>query len=136
MNKNNKQEKDLAVIKEQALAQIQQELAKTTDIKELVTKLYVQNRLNELRLNEIETSVRKPKETLTLQEAADFLGFTKSYLYKLVFEKKVPHYKPLGKIIYFERSELEALIHQNRVATQDEINSGATTYIMNNPLNG
>lgn len=135
MKKNDKQEKDLAAIREQALAQIQQELDKTTDIKELVTKLYVQNKLNELRLNEIEPLVRKPKDSLTLEEAAEFLGFRKSYLYKMVYERKIPHYKPFGKLVYFERSELEELLKSNRVAPMDEIKSQANSYTMSNPLN-
>ena len=30
---------------------------------------------------------------LTVEQAAAYTGYTKSYLYKLAFQKKVPHYK-------------------------------------------
>jgi len=134
MYKDDNHEKNLAVVKDQALAEIKQELDKTTDLKALVTKLYVQNKLNELRLNEIGLLVKKPKDSLTLEEAAEFLGFRKSYLYRMVSERKIPHYKPFGKLVYFDRSELEELLKTNRVAPIDEIKAQANNYVLGNPL--
>ena len=134
MYKDDNHEKNLAVVKDQALAEIKQELDKTTDLKALVTKLYVQNKLTELRLNEIGLLVKKPKDSLTLEEAAEFLGFRKSYLYRMVSERKIPHYKPFGKLVYFDRSELEELLKTNRVAPIDEIKAQANNYVLGNPL--
>lgn len=134
MYKDDNHEKNLAVVKDRALAEIKQELDKTTDLKALVTKLYVQNKLNELRLNEIGLLVKKPKDSLTLEEAAEFLGFRKSYLYRMVSERKIPHYKPFGKLVYFDRSELEELLKTNRVAPIDEIKAQANNYVLGNPL--
>lgn len=134
MYKDDNHEKNLAVVKDRALAEIKQELDKTTDLKALVIKLYVQNKLNELRLNEIGLLVKKPKDSLTLEEAAEFLGFRKSYLYRMVSERKIPHYKPFGKLVYFDRSELEELLKTNRVAPIDEIKAQANNYVLGNPL--
>ena len=45
------------------------------------------------------------KDIMNAQEAAEFLGYKLSYLYKLVSEKKVPYLKPRGKL-YFEKDSL------------------------------
>ena len=47
------------------------------------------------------------KEVLTSDEAARYMGISKSYLYKLTMLRKIPHYKPMGKMCYFNRMELE-----------------------------
>ena len=43
------------------------------------------------------------KETLNLKEAARYLNVSCSHLYKLTYSKQIPHYKPRGKQVYFER---------------------------------
>jgi excisionase family DNA binding protein len=70
------------------------------------------------------------KEVLTSEEAARYLGISKSYLYKLTMQQKIPHYKPLGKMCYFNRVELEQWLQSNRVATEDEISQKAQNYCM------
>ena len=70
------------------------------------------------------------KEVLTTDEAAKYLGVSKSYLYKLTMQQKIPHYKPLGKMCYFNRVELEQWLQSNRVATEDEISQKAQNYCM------
>ena len=46
------------------------------------------------------------KEVLTTAEASAYLGLSESYLYKLTSSKRIPHYKPNGKLVYFNRREL------------------------------
>lgn len=70
------------------------------------------------------------KEVLTSEEAARYLGISKSYLYKLTMQQKIPHYKPLGKMCYFNRVELEQWLQSNRIATEDEISQKAQSYCM------
>ncbi len=70
------------------------------------------------------------KEVLTSDEAAKYMGISKSYLYKLTMGQKIPHYKPMGKMCYFNRLELEQWLQANRVATADEISQHAQTYCM------
>lgn len=67
---------------------------------------------------------------LTAREAADYLGFALSYLYKLTSTHKVPFYGPTGKHILFKRSELEEWVNNSRVATNDELVAKAQTSIM------
>ena len=50
--------------------------------------------------------------------------------YKMTHSRKIPFYKPNGKQIYFDRSEIENWMKQNRVATTDEIETEAVNYIV------
>lgn len=70
------------------------------------------------------------KEILTSDEAALYMGISKSYLYKLTMRQQIPHYKPMGKMCYFNRAELEAWLQRNRVATTEELNERAVHYTM------
>lgn len=68
------------------------------------------------------------KEVLTSDEAAKYMGISKSYLYKLTMRQQIPHYKPMGKMCYFNRAELEQWLQGNRVATSSEISQRAQAY--------
>lgn len=70
------------------------------------------------------------KEVLTSDEAARYMGVSKSYLYKLTMMQKIPHYKPMGKMCYFNRLELEKWLQSNRVSTANEISQRAQSYCM------
>lgn len=70
------------------------------------------------------------KEVLTSDEAARYLGISKSYLYKLTMRQLIPHYKPLGKMCYFNRQELETWLQTNRVSTSEEIEQKAQAYCL------
>ena len=70
------------------------------------------------------------KEVLTSDEAARYLGISKSYLYKLTMLQKIPHYKPMGKMCYFNRLELEGWLQNNRVATDAELSQRAQSYCL------
>ena len=71
-----------------------------------------------------------PKMVLTASETAEFLGLSKSYLYKLTMNRQIPHYKPLGKVIYFDLKEVEDWARQNRIATQTELTDKANSQMM------
>jgi excisionase family DNA binding protein len=55
------------------------------------------------------------KTVLTTDEAARFLGISKSCLYKMTMKMEIPFYKPNGKVCYFNRLELETWMQNNRV---------------------
>lgn len=77
------------------------------------------------KLDAITTVFCQAKEILTLEEAAIFLGISKSCLYKMTHKQIVPFYKPNNKLVYFERSELVKWIRSCRVASMDQIESEA-----------
>lgn len=88
----------------------------------------------EQQLSRIERLLAGQKETLTLEEAAFYSGISKSYLYKLTSSGSIPHYKPEGKMVYFDRDELNAWLKRNRVKTVDEIEQQATDYVRSTPV--
>ncbi len=65
---------------------------------------------------------RKP---LSLEEAADFTGLQKSYLYKLTSTGKIPYYRPNGGRVYFKAEDLEAFIFRKRRAADYELSEKA-----------
>lgn len=71
------------------------------------------------------------KEILTAEETARYLGITKSHLYKLTSAGKIPYYKPSGKLCYFKRTEIEQWLQTARIASSDEIDRQAQSYLMN-----
>ncbi len=81
------------------------------------------------QLNRIEAGLIGQKAVLTFEEVAKFTGFSKSYLYKLTSSGKIPHFKPQGKLIYFERSQVEAWLMQNPIKTADAIEQEAANYV-------
>ena len=87
------------------------------------------------RLERIEKGVMLQKNVLTFEEAVMFTGLAKSYLYKLTASGKIPYYKPGGKLIYFDRSELERWMLRNPVKTADEIEQQAVNYCHTNRAN-
>lgn len=62
----------------------------------------------EMRVEELEQMLFLTKNVLSFDEASKFLNLSKSYLYKLTSGNLIPHYKPQGKMLYFEKVELEA----------------------------
>ena len=68
------------------------------------------------------------KEVLTADECAQYLGVSKSYLYKLTMARKIPFSKPLGKMCFFSRADIEAWLMSNRVATADELQDRAQAF--------
>ena len=81
------------------------------------------------RLEQLENLYLYQKAVLNFKEAAEFLSLSTSYLYKLTHGCKIPHYKPNGKNIYFNREELEQWLFRNRVQTTDELENKAVTYL-------
>ena len=69
------------------------------------------------------------KEVLTSDEAARYLGVSKSCLYKWTCARQIPHFKsPTGKMCFFNRKEIEAWMQSQRVATDEELAAQAETF--------
>ena len=86
----------------------------------------------EMRVQSLEQQQFNLKNILSFEEASMFLHLSKSYLYKLTSAGLIPHYKPQGKMLYFEKEELENWLRQNPVKTQSEIAEAAQSYILKN----
>lgn len=82
------------------------------------------------KLEILTNAVLSNKNTLNLEEAATFTNLTASYLYKLTSKQEIPHFKPRGKMLYFDRAELENWLRQNRVKPLAEIDSAAASHVL------
>lgn len=93
----------------------------------------MENSLIITKLNNIEALLHQQEDRpFTLEEAARYIGISKSHLYKLTSEKKIPHYKPQNKKIYFEKTELKNWILTNRNSSEQELEAQANEYISGN----
>lgn len=72
---------------------------------------------NELieRLARIErNSLLAAKNVLSIDDVVLLTGLSKAYIYRLTSTKQIPYYKPNGKVVYFDRAEIEGWMKQNR----------------------
>ena len=81
------------------------------------------------RIEELEKMVKRTKNVLRFDEACEYIGVSESLLYKLTAANEVPHYKPRGKMLYFDREEIDKWLLQNK---QDAIVM-VTKVELNNP---
>lgn len=66
------------------------------------------------RLDRLERLMIANKEVLTFDETCDYTGISRSYLYKLTAAGQIPHSKPNGKLIFFEREKIVRWLLQNQ----------------------
>lgn len=82
------------------------------------------------KIDILTNAVLTNKQILSIDEGAIYTGLSVSYLYKLTSTQQIPHFKPRGKMIYFDRSELDEWLRQNRVKTTTEIQTEAKNHII------
>lgn len=70
------------------------------------------------------------KKIITFNEALELTGYSRGYLYRLISRRSIPHYKPNGGRVYFDRDELVTWLKRNRVVSVDELETQAQTYCM------
>lgn len=80
------------------------------------------------KFSRLENLLLLQKKKLTLKEAALYTGYKESYLYKLTAAKKIPHSKPSGGAVFFDREELEQWLSRNKVKTNEEIENEANFF--------
>ncbi|MCI1210040.1 MAG: helix-turn-helix domain-containing protein [Treponema sp.] len=72
------------------------------------------------------------KTPMTINQAAEFTGYSKKYLYRLIHDGVIPYYKPdnrkKGKVI-FCKEELASWIFKNRRQTGSELQEKAATLL-------
>lgn len=60
------------------------------------------------KLTSIENLLKKKDDKpLNFNQAAEYLGFSHSYLYKLTSRKIIPTHRPTGKVLFFSKEELD-----------------------------
>lgn len=80
------------------------------------------------RLDRIENMIRTNKTVLTIDDAAEYTGLSRSYLYKLTAKGEIPFSKPRGKLIYFSKEKLDQWLLSNKRKSNEEIKKEALEY--------
>jgi excisionase family DNA binding protein len=81
------------------------------------------------RVETLEDMLEAGKEVLTVEEAAKFMGMARSSLYKMTSDQTIPFYRPNGKMIFFEKTDLLSWIRKNRVSSREEIEEEARLHM-------
>lgn len=80
------------------------------------------------KLDRIEAMIRTNKTVLTIDDAAEYTGLSRSYLYKLTAKGEIPFSKPRGKLIYFSKEKLDQWLLSNNRKSNEEIKNEALEY--------
>ena len=94
-------------------------------------------RMND-NIEELRTMVSEKKvvkDILTMDDVVALTGLSKSYVYKIVSRREIPHYKSSGgKMTYFKRVDVENWMLASRCSSKDEIDSRAAAHLLKRPL--
>lgn len=94
-----------------------------------IENLLMKVELHEHRIEVLENLIRDAKQVLTLEEAALYMGVSKSSLYKMTHKHELPFFRPNGKLIYFEKAELLNWMRQNRNMSEGETQEAAIRHM-------
>ena len=83
----------------------------------------------EERFNRLEKLLVANKKVLTLDEACEYSGISRAYMYNLTSKNKIPFSKPSGKIIFFSKEKLDNWLLQNGKKSSIELQEEALAYI-------
>ena len=75
------------------------------------------------KLNEILEHLKNQKTVLSIETFCNYTGFSRSFANKLTSSNQIPFYRPGGKHIVFNKSEVDEWLLNNRIKTKNEINS-------------
>ena len=90
----------------------------------------MENHLILEKLNRLEKLILgTTKEILTLEDLINYTGYKRSYIYKLVHNNVIPFSKPNGKTLFFEKSEIDTWLLQNKSQSDSQIENKAHKYL-------
>lgn len=84
------------------------------------------------KLTRIEKLLLGTKKVLTFDELVEYTGFSKNYLYKLTASASIPHSKPNGKVLFFEKEKIDMWLLDNPIRSEQELHKEAKHYISQN----
>jgi excisionase family DNA binding protein len=84
------------------------------------------------QLDRIEKLLRASKTVMSLEEASEYTGISRSYLYKLTAKGEIPFSKPRGKMIYFSREKLDTWLLSNSRKSGSDLKTEALNYTFRN----
>lgn len=88
-------------------------------LKEIIREELEVVKTNQTRLEEILLS-KKP--VLNIKDLCDYTGYSRSYIYKLTSRNVIPYFKPSGKMVFFEREEIDSWLLRNKQEVKEQSN--------------
>ena len=88
-------------------------------LKEIIREELEIVKTNQTRLEEILLS-KKP--VLNIKDLCDYTGYSRSYIYKLTSRNVIPYFKPSGKMVFFEREEIDSWLLRNKQEVKEQSN--------------
>ena len=73
------------------------------------------------KLDQIILHLQNEKQIMSFEQFCGYASISKSTGYKLTHRNQLPFYRPQGKLIYFEKSEVDKWLLKNRVRSEVEI---------------
>lgn len=80
------------------------------------------------RLTRIEKLLLSTKKVLNFDELVEYTGLSRSYLYKLTALAIIPHSKPTGKVLFFDKEKIDKWLLDNSTKSRQELTEEATLY--------
>lgn len=70
-------------------------------------------------------TLQEEETFLTVAQASLFLGYAKSYIYKMIMRREIAYYKIGSRAVRFAKSDLVAYLNKCRISSQDELTTKA-----------
>ena len=86
-------------------------------------------------MNEKQTTNQVEAQLLTIEQAAELLGYKKTYLYKLIHFKKIPHLTYGARFVRFRLEDLKEWQQARyiEVPSTEQMQAAAARYCLNHP---
>ena len=75
--------------------------------------------------------IKITSKIMTIKQVSEYLGLSKSHLYKLTSTHNIPHSKR-GKRLYFDTEKINEWVLENEIWTQKDIEEQAANYLIKN----
>ena len=95
-------------------------LQKVADIKNFLSRFdSLEVLINHMKV--LERQAYMLKDYFTVEEAALYLGMSKSQIYKMTSQKEITVYKPHGKNVYMKREEINEWIGRSKIISSYDL---------------
>lgn len=89
-------------------------------------KSFLTSLFNQMK-EEIIKELAPPPSIMSFSEAASYIKVSEAHLYEMNVKRVIPFTKPGGKLVYYQKRDLDKWISRNPVHSKEEINSIAET---------
>lgn len=65
------------------------------------------------------------KSVWSISDLCDYTGMSRGYIYQLTSRRAIPHSKPTGGRVFFDRDTIKAWLLHNEVSTAESLRAAA-----------